>query len=248
MTFSKLSVKLLLLAGLVPIAVGTYARGLLPSANQIVSSAIDDPIQINQVKPAFKTTVKNVEYTIAPQAEYDLRGVVVSRHDSSSFWDVLHSQWNDHLNVADLCIVWGTNLQTDVYRKLNYHNLQFTCNYGTNDTNAFAQFNEDQISNSHLLTDDSGVAKKIRSLKVGDQVQIRGALAKYSHQSGGQFNRGTSMVRNDRGNGACETIFVSGVDVLKRAPSWPGLLRWLGGLLTLVACTLWVFATKVYED
>jgi hypothetical protein len=247
MTFSKTSVKLLLLAGLLCIAVGTFTRNRLPSGADIADEALLEPIQTNRTAPIFKTTVNKVEYSVAPQADYELRGVVVSKHDSSSFWDVLHSDWNDHLNVADLCIVWGGNLKSDIYRKLSYHNGQFTCNYGGSGE-AFSSFNEDEISNNHVLTDDPRLAKKIRQLAIGDQVLVRGKLAKYSHRTGGQFDRGTSMVRNDRGNGACETIFIDDVQVIKSAAKWPSQLRMLGYLVTLIASLLWVFATKVYED
>jgi hypothetical protein len=248
MTVSHSAVKFVLLVGLTLVAVGTYKRGLLPSAGQIVPEALTDPIQIDKANKPFTSTVKKVEYSIAPVADYELRGVVVSRHDSASFWDVLHSEWNDHLNVADLCIVWGNNLNSDVYRELAYHNGQFTCNYSASSGEVFTRFNENEISNNHILTDDPAIAKQIRRLNIGDQVMLRGVLAKYSHNSGGQFVRGTSTVRTDRGNGACETVYVSDVQVLKHAASWPSWLRWSGGLLTLLACFLWVFATKLYED
>ena len=32
---------------------------------------------------------------------------------------MLHRKdWNDHLNVADLCVIWGPNLRNDAYRAM----------------------------------------------------------------------------------------------------------------------------------
>ena len=50
----------------------------------------------------------------------------------------------------------------------------------------------------------------------GDQVYVKGYLAEYSH-SNEEFKRGTSISRDDSGNGACETIYVTSFKILKKA-------------------------------
>ena len=62
-------------------------------------------------------------------------------------------------------------------------------------------------------------------LQVGDQIQVDGLLASYGN--GGGYQRGTSTVRTDTGNGACETIFVKSVSVLAEMQS---IWRWLTDL------------------
>jgi hypothetical protein len=166
MTVSKALVKIILLVGLVLLGIGTYKRNLLPSPNQIVAEALVEPAQTDKPKKPFSTTVKKVEYTIAPVADYELRGVVVSRHDSASFWDVLHGEWNDHINVADLCIVWGNNLRSGVYRDVNYHNGQFTCNYSMSSQEVYARFNEDELSFKCVVCWPVTVTKPVVSLIV----------------------------------------------------------------------------------
>ena len=61
------------------------------------------------------------------------------------------------------------------------------------------------------------MAKKFRTVRVGDQVRFRGFLAEYAHRNKGQpFHRGTSTTRMDTGNGACETVYVTDLDILNR--------------------------------
>jgi hypothetical protein len=51
-------------------------------------------------------------------------------------------------------------------------------------------------------------------------VRIRGYLAKYGHDQG--FERGTSTIRTDTGNGACETIFITDYEIIASyGGPWP---------------------------
>jgi hypothetical protein len=87
--------------------------------------------------------------------------------------------------------------------------------YRTRDGEAYAVFRSDKFSNNHLLVDDEALKKLVRKTRRGDQVHISGYLSKYSHDGG--FSRGTSTTRLDSGNGACETIYVTGFEILKRS-------------------------------
>jgi hypothetical protein len=87
-------------------------------------------------------------------------------------------------------------------------------------------FDPAALSNDHLLTDRPGIARAMRKVRIGDQVRFRGHLAEYSHNHEGRpFSRGTSTVRNDTGNGACETIFVEEFEILRRGGGpWHAIL------------------------
>lgn len=56
------------------------------------------------------------------------------------------------------------------------------------------------------------------SSEIGDYIHIKGMLASYRNPAN-HFFRGTSTVRTDKGNGACETIYVSEFEVLNKANS-----------------------------
>jgi hypothetical protein len=156
-----------------------------------------------------------VTYTVEPQFAYELHGMVVSYrlHDGSSR---MHRLANDHLNVADLCVVWSDTAFSPTLRKIDFWNGIFTCNFQTRDAEAWARFKANQISNNHLLSAEPGIRERIGAVRIGDQIRVRGWLASYGS---GASKRGTSTTREDTGDGACETIFVESFDVLEPARS-----------------------------
>ena len=95
------------------------------------------------------------------------------------------------------------------------------------------RFSEDQLSNNHLLADRPEVQQAILSARPGDQVRLRGYLAEYRNPANGFF-RGTSTTRRDRGQGACETVYVERFEVVREANTgWRRLFaisRWLAPL------------------
>ena len=98
------------------------------------------------------------------------------------------------------------------------------------------------LSNNHLLADRPAIAAKLRDVRIGDQVRIRGMLAEYSHNHGFAFKRGTSLTRDDTGNGACETIFVQDVEILRTGGGPWRWLRWVAIGLIVAGFVLWVRA------
>lgn len=191
------------------------------------------------IAPApFNVDKGGVTYTVEPLHSYDIYGLVVSKYNTDTWWGWAHKAWNDHLNVTDLCVVWGANAKSGVYHDLSFSSGQWTCNIETKSDAVWRAFDANQVSNNHLLTDDPGLAKKLKGIRIGDQVHLKGHLASYRHATGNGFTRGTSTVRTDTGNGACETIFLSEVDILRTAPTLWRNLTWLAGLSMLLLATI----------
>ena len=202
----------------------------LPPPSQLLAELLREPTQV-PVEPApYKTTVAGVTYSIEPSHRYDIYGLVVSKHNANTWWNWAHAAWNDHLNVTDVCVLWGTNLASGVYQAFSFSSGQWTCNYQTTSSAAYQAFDPARFSNNHMLTDSPPLARKLRQLRIGDQVHITGHLAAYRHQAGQDFFRGTSTTRQDTGNFSCETIFVTDVAVLRSAPTGWRTLSWLAGL------------------
>lgn len=234
---------LLLAASLAGIAASLWMRDRLPERATVLPQLLDEPRQTELRQPAFEASAGGVAYTVQPLYRYEIHGLVVSRHDTSAWWDVLHRKdWNDHLNVADLCVLWGPNLRDDNFRRLRYRSEVFTCHVGTDSDAVWRRFDENALSNNHLLANDPRVVERLRGVRPGDQVRIAGYLAEYSHEHGRSFRRGTSTVRTDRGDGACETIWVTEAQVLRGANrGWRLLLPVsLGGVLLAVLWWWWL--------
>jgi hypothetical protein len=193
----------------------------LPPAADIFSQLYREPLQDQENLPApFQVTKNKIQYKVMPQYNYELSGLVVSEHRSDSLLDISHRRWRDFLNIKDLCLVWGKNIRSGVYRQMKFWNRDFTCMCSFPDQETAALFSGSHLSNNHILCADEKMGRRILAVRPGDQIYFKGYLVSYS-QPANQFLRGTSTVRDDTGDGACETVFVTEFKVLKRAnPVW----------------------------
>lgn len=241
-------IKWMLIASLLLLLVAWWRSDALPGNAELASALLDEPLQVANKQPAFSVLSKSVTYTVQPLYDYDLYGLVVSKHDADTWWDYLHREWNDSLNIVDLCVVWGNNLRSMAYTDIDFSSGQFTCNFSTRSNQAYAAFDQTAISNNHLLTDNPALAKIMRAVRVGDQIHFHGRLSEYAHQQGFNFKRGTSTVRTDSGNGACETVFVESFEILKTGGQPWRKLIWLAGALLLLCMVIWVVQPVRFDD
>ena len=72
--------------------------------------------------------------------DYEITGLVVSKHNADTWWDWVHAASHDHLNVTDLCVVWGDNARSGSYQDMRFSSGQWTCNFKTDSDAAFAAF------------------------------------------------------------------------------------------------------------
>ncbi|RYD78694.1 MAG: hypothetical protein EOP84_13945, partial [Verrucomicrobiaceae bacterium] len=93
----------LLITGAVAIALGLWFANDLPRRARLAPSIATEPMQTPAISHApFAAHRAGVDYTVRPLADYEIHGLVVSRHDSDAWWDWIHAASNDHLNVVDL--------------------------------------------------------------------------------------------------------------------------------------------------
>jgi hypothetical protein len=233
-------VKVILLAGLIMLFLSIIFRNRWPGEDEFRPDVFQEPIQGPGDPPApFDVAQKGYTYTVYPQFDYELWGMVVSSHYAGSFLDYAHEMWKDYLNIKDLCTIWGKNLETGAFREIKFWSRDFTCFYSWSNPETGRQFSQSHISNNHLITENDLLRKVIKSVKRGDQVHLRGWLAKYGHKGSKQV-RGTSTTRKDTGGQACETVYVTEFEVLKRAnPGWRAALPF--SLLIIGGCLLLLF-------
>lgn len=212
------------------LASAAWKRNALPSAIDVDSAVLEDPDQAPSREPPFDVEFNSVSYRVEPQFRYALTGLVVSyrQHDGKSR---MHRRANDHLNMLDVCVVWGGNVDPELLSHFDFWNGIFTCNVKTRSTEAWQAFDMTELSNNHLVSDDPYVRQQAGKLRIGDQVRIEGWLSSYGTGEGAM--RGTSTTRDDTGNGACETIYVSRIEILQRPRSAWRIAMWVA-LATLV--------------
>ena len=220
------------------LVIGFWKKNNLSENMQTLPVLSEEPLQIKTSEKEFTTNVNKVDYKIKPLYEYELVGMVVSYklHDSKAR---LHKAWNDHLNVADLCVIWGDTATATTLPKVKFWNGQFTCNFSTRSNEAWNNFNLSQVSNNHLITDNASLRNKITKINIGDQIRVKGKLAEYTNLNH-DTTRGTSITRDDTGNGACETIYVEEIEILNSYTSKWKKLMYLSLLLFIFSLTIYL--------
>lgn len=235
MRFESLTVPISCIA----LALCFWNRDRLPQID--ATTAIGEPRQLATAESPFAVTYADTDYRIAPEFEYELDGMIVSyrHHEGNSR---MHRRAGDHLNMLDVCVVWGSNVSHPDLNELDFWNGIFTCNVNTRSRDAWASFDMNRLSNNHLISDRDDIRRAVQGIRVGDRIRVRGWLASYTGPGG---TRGTSTTRSDTGDGACETIYVRDFAVLDRPgnPWRTGL--WLAA--ALLALSLLRHFTRPYR-
>lgn len=238
----KRILQIILVLSIVVLLTSYFLKDQLPDKNEIDERLYQNPIQEQTDKKPFKKEMGGIVYNIKPIASYKLYGLVVSYHHSHNFWDYYHNEWNDFINLKDVCVIWNENINTEVYKQMNFKSGSWTCyfegKYGV-DNDAREKFSYSHLSNNHLLSDNEEISQKIMEAEVGDQIHFKGYLVEYSH-SEEQFRRNTSTTREDRGNNSCETVYVTDFEIMKKNDDiWREIYKYskyplIGSLIVLI--------------
>jgi hypothetical protein len=243
-------VRYAMIASLVAAAVAWWMKDELPPPERILEYVHEEPKQARAVGKPADITVNGVSYRLHPRYAYELSGLVVSLHDSDTWWDYAHKAWSDHINVVDLCVVWGDNAKSGAYKGVSFSNNQWECHWQAKSWDSHRAFNTAQVSNNHMVTDDPAVAKGLRAVRIGDQVRLVGYLIDYTTYKDGQQlgTRVSSETRTDTGNGACEVLYIESLQVLHSAGRrWRLALNIALGIL-LLSAVAWLFLPVKFND
>lgn len=195
----------------------------------------NDPIQINYPKPVqesrkfvYTSLINNHKITIIPQAYYKLSGLVVG-HNHMFFFK---SDFFDSAALYDLGTTWGLMSDKKFYKK--YFRCYSEKNEVTGARVLWTHWKTDlskiplpqnynvmaHTSHSHLVPANKNIMSALLKIRVWDKVEIEGELVdmEYMDKYGHLQTYRTSTVRNDsaqgnRGNGSCETIYVTKVKI-----------------------------------
>lgn len=182
-----------------------HGRNQLPNRGSWPRSMAEEPVQIPIEREPFSVVVEGRSYTVRPRFEYSISGMVVS----CGFSRQLAEYRNDLLNVMDAGIIWGSNLDPDVYRNLKFRTNGVWLEAETPERAVWERFDHERISNNHLLTTNAVLRRRLQGLRRGDMVALHGALVDYG-------SRRTSRTRSDTGARACEIIWVDRLELLER--------------------------------
>lgn len=206
-------------------------KGGFPAPSAIDPALLNPPLQEATEREPFEFTHEGHTVRVRPVADYELWGLVVSHNDISSIADIYHD--SSSVDTKDLCVVWGSNLQSGEVGRVTFESGPWTCYYSYPEG---VRFQGSEMSNNHLVTDNEALRAALDDIRIGDQIHVKGALVNYQLDDWRDFWRRSSTVRTDGGNGACEVLFFEDIEVLvPGTPFWYGLFHATLLLLALVA-------------
>lgn len=244
-TFHQI-IKIFLLISLILYFVLLFVKPPLPGISDVADQVIKiNPIQKEANIPPITAKYADYTYNIDPLYTYDIYGLVVAEYTSNNWLDITHK--NDPANTRDICVVWGENISSGAYKKVNYKHGEFTCYYSFS-RNINPPFNGFMLSNNHLIPKDKDIEKQIARVNIGDQIRISGYLANYSISDGNGkqiSSRNTSTTREDSRNGACEIIYTDNIEIINKGNEIYYILKKILPFIILICSAYFVIRVIV---
>jgi hypothetical protein len=221
--------------------VAFFTRNTFRNVKDIAPQVLKEPIQTPPYDPRpIYFNRDNYEYSLTPLYDYEINGLVVGKMNYRLF--SLYKY--ESVFPMDLCMIWGKNVSSGVYRNSAVKFSQ-DCRWCWVQWWGNIEFRMNEMSNNHLLINNSLLESKLKSIVRGDQVQIKGKLVKVDASIPGEPDSrifwNSSTTRDDNGAGACEVIYVEDIKVLRKANVLSGFLYNIGryGLL------IWLLANII---
>lgn len=191
-------------------------------------SLINDPVQKNYSKDlqkaktfTYKSLISKTKVELIPQAHYTLSGRVVAfNHDF-----LLTKGYFDKSALYDLGATWGKDMSEPQffkkYFKIYSQKVELTGSrilywQWKYDTPLTEQYITSHISHTHIIPANNNVMAAMLKLKLYDKVKIEGELVDMkftSHQGAIPQYTHTSLSRTDTEGSACETMYVTKVQI-----------------------------------
>jgi hypothetical protein len=152
--------------------------------------------------------IKLEDYRLTPRARFELRARVLSREDYR--WDA-----GADLAPVDLALGWGAMSDQAVLDRIEVS--QGARWYRTRYDYPAPMADRDiirQSGNMHMVPANAAVRARLKEIRRGDLVWLRGYLVDADHDSG--FRWRTSLSREDTGDGACELFYIERITIEPR--------------------------------
>ncbi len=169
----------------------------------ITPSIKQSPIQLLMEEKAYQLKLEGYTFDIQPIGAITLWGIITSISQAKSEEGKL---------FIDICLLWGKNLELYQRNDFQCWHHDGRCHLKVKGSDR-ELFNIAEFSNSHVLLVNNTIKQQMQSLVVGDQIKLVGKLINIKKANNSKWVK-SSFVRLDVGDGACEIILPSSIDVL----------------------------------
>lgn len=162
--------------------------------------AAEEPRQ-TPVKSRPELRLEN--YRIEPLAEFSLQARVLSTEQY---------RFDREAEVApvDLTLGWGAMSDSAVLDRIEISQSGRFYFWRTDNFPIPREEIETHSANMHMIPADTSIARRLKDIRPGQVIRLRGYLVAVSAADGWQWR--SSLSRSDTGNGACELIWVESLE------------------------------------
>ncbi|MDF3057557.1 MAG: hypothetical protein K0R17_1772 [Rariglobus sp.] len=175
-----------------------------PAATWRGLPAAHEPLQVSTALPA---PFEHGDYTVTPLASYEIKAVVLSRkryrYDAGS-----------KLAPLDLALGWGPMSASTVINDLNISQSGRWYEYSWSEEPPLdADLISAHSANTHCLPSTSEIRRRLLAVRRHDIVTLKGHLVEVNGPKGYRWR--SSLSRTDTRGGACEVMWITGIDVTR---------------------------------
>lgn len=179
-----------------------FLKSFIPKSKNI--GEIPDPVQI-ELKKAEAISIAgdsgNVDLSLL--AEYTIDAVVKSKKK--------YSDYPSQVSIYDLALAWGDLNSEEIDKHINYSQSGRWYYYRySNESSVSQDYISKHSSNVHIIHKDDKILKEIKDIKENNRVKLEGYLVSVNFINGPWKS---SLTRSDTGNGACEIMYVTNVEI-----------------------------------
>jgi hypothetical protein len=167
---------------------------------------IPDPVQTILEKPeTVYISVDEKNIPIVLLAEYTVEGVIKSKKK--------YTDYSSRVSQYDVALAWGNLNEKEIDSRIRYSQSGrwYYFNFDKN-VSVSSSYIAEHSANVHLINQDLLILKKIENLNINDHIKLIGYLVSVNFDNGVWES---SLARTDTGNGACEIMYVTDVEVLE---------------------------------
>ncbi len=137
-------------------------------------------------------------------ASYDIEAVVKSTNRMRDY--------PAQVSRYDFALAWGDLNRADIDSTISYgQGMRFYTYRWSADTPVSPSYIGSHSANVHIIHSDKNILKKVRGIRKNDHLRLQGYLVQVNFPYGPWRS---SLTRTDSGNGACEIMYVTDVQVL----------------------------------
>jgi hypothetical protein len=163
--------------------------------------AANEPLQ-NETQ---ETAWEHGDYLVTPLAEYEVTARVLSKKDYA--WDK-----SADLSPVDFALGWGLMSDSSLLTNLRISQSGRWFYVYWQNVNVDVNQVMTHSANTHILPANADVARQIKNVKRDDIVHLQGYLVEVTKRDG--FLWRSSLTRGDTGDGSCEVLWVTDVEVV----------------------------------